>query len=224
MMQLGPRPCHNQGVLHPLAHSASHFLTESSEVNQAWLALGKSMPAAPNHLLCVLRKSFHEDLLHNLHRDCSYADWPVVTWILLLTLLEDVCDVRLFPVTGNLPQLPWPFEDDREQLCNDIAQPLQHPWMHSTWCMFNWPQWFLTPSFTVGTTSHPQTLLAGSGTWEPQRQTLLVEKGGQKKALSISAFSTSLVTRSLATPSSRPTLLLPVVLTETSHVVLHLSR
>lgn len=36
------------------------------------------MLVAPNHVLvlCVLRKDFQKDLLHNLPRDWGYAEWP----------------------------------------------------------------------------------------------------------------------------------------------------
>lgn len=42
-------------------------------------------------------------MLHSLPRDWGKADQPVVTWILLLALLEDVCVLCIFPVNKNLP-------------------------------------------------------------------------------------------------------------------------
>lgn len=191
MMQLGPRPCHNKGILHPFVCSASHL---TKEVDQAWLAPGKSTLATPKHLLilCVLRKAFQEELIHSLHA-WGYADWPVGNCILLLALLEDVCDICLLPVTGNLPQLPQPFEDDASYLVARTCVCLIGSG-HSLLCL---PlPWVLLHAHRFCWQAQGLGNAKGKPYWF---------KREAKISSRISAFSLSLVSRSPATPSSRPT-------------------
>lgn len=63
----------------------------------------KSTLTVPNHvhLLHVLEDDFREDLLHNFPGSWCKAEWPVVPTIFFLSLLEDNCDICIFPVIRN---------------------------------------------------------------------------------------------------------------------------
>lgn len=56
-------------------------------------------------------------------------DWPVVTSIFLLALVEDRNGVCFLPALRSLPESPWPFKDSWGW-SHDSGQLLQNSWVH----------------------------------------------------------------------------------------------
>jgi len=65
-----------------------------------------------------------------LAKDKGGADWPVVSWLLLLVLFEDWDDIGYTPVLKHRSHFLEPFKDDREQLGNCFCQLSQYSWVH----------------------------------------------------------------------------------------------
>ena len=120
---------HGSSLIYP----ASHVIVESYQIGQAWFPLGESVLATPDKLLFLhlLVDDLQDNLLHQLSRDGGEAEWPVVSWVLLLALFEDWSDTGLSPVLGHLSCPAGPLKDDGEWLSNDIRQLPQHSWVHS---------------------------------------------------------------------------------------------
>ncbi|XP_035424748.2 tubulin polymerization-promoting protein isoform X5 [Cygnus atratus] len=57
---------------------------------------------------------------HKVKRDRGETEWPVVSRILLLALLEDWSDIGYPRAFKNLSCSPRPFKDDREQFGNHL--------------------------------------------------------------------------------------------------------
>lgn len=72
-------------------------------------------------------------------------------WFLLPNLSEDGCSIIcLSPGTRNLPQSPWAFKDETQQLLGDMSQiPQQLPVR---------PVWSHGPSYSTGHWLHPPLL------------------------------------------------------------------
>lgn len=58
---------------------------------------------------------------HYLHRHQGEADKLIVSWALLLVLLEDRGDICFPPVLRHLSQSPLSFKDNRQWSLNDIS-------------------------------------------------------------------------------------------------------
>lgn len=107
-----------------------------------------------------------------------------------LSLLEDNCDICIFPVISNFPWSTWHFKDGVKELCNDVGQLPQQYWMHVYIQLLK--LWADPSSSTMGSTWIP----LGPGSWEGPgtgSRPLLV-KTEAKKAPSTLVFSISFVT------------------------------
>ena len=60
--------------------------------------------------LLLLRDDIQSELFHHLSRDGGEADWPVVSWVLLLAIFEDWSDTGFSPVLGHFCCSPRPFK------------------------------------------------------------------------------------------------------------------
>ena len=85
----------------------------------------------PDNLLFLhlLRDDIQKELFLHLSREGGEAKQPVVSWVLLLALLEDWSDIGFAPVLRHFSCSLGPFKDDGEWL-KDICQLPQHSWVH----------------------------------------------------------------------------------------------
>ena len=88
----------------PLIYPAGHTIVESYQIGQAWFSLSESTLTTPDNLLFLhlLDDDLQDKLLHHLSQDGGEADRPLVPWVLLLDLFEDLSDNGFPPVLGHL--------------------------------------------------------------------------------------------------------------------------
>lgn len=125
--------------------------------------LGKSMSAAPSHLLVLhlLGNSFHEDIPHNCNRNWGEADPPIVTWILLLVLFLKEDSLQKVPLTAK------PFEKILQMgLTVILTTPESHPVQFH--CLVYFQFALAHSSFAPGSTSLYLTVLLGMEIWDWQ--------------------------------------------------------
>lgn len=167
---------------------ASHVITESNHVGQAWFAFVNPYWLFPMTFLSFRCLKMAFSLHQKPSSTWSYTDWPTIPWILLLILLEDGWDVCQ----------PWGTLPDSHKLLKMIESSL--------WCQLapsatlyvsiwfdsinlhisNLFKWSVTSSSTsVGNASLPQTLPLRSGIWKES----LSVKEEEKKLLNSPSFS-----------------------------------
>lgn len=62
--------------------------------------------------ICVDRNGSQNEAFHHISRNQGSNDEPVVPWVLLLALVEDLGDFCFLPVLRHLSWSPQPFKDD----------------------------------------------------------------------------------------------------------------
>ena len=112
---------HVEVKVHNIHCSASHGNLKGYQIGQAGFLLDESTLTTPDNLLF-----FHflgDDIQNKLFRHFSRdGDWPVVSQILLLALLEDWSDTGYPAASRHLSHSPRPFKDDREWFSSHFCQ------------------------------------------------------------------------------------------------------
>lgn len=143
-------------------------------MSEECFALDRFMLAVRCHffILCVLGQGFTEDLLYDLPRDSSGADWPVVSWTFFHFLKMDVT----FPIFQSLG-----ISSD----CHDLSKMSEaSQWQETAFflldapCLIPFPQ--MLPDINYFYNGYCFTLTDSAhrlqpGTWEAFRQALAVK-------------------------------------------------
>ena len=173
----------NTAIIHLLS------LLSTCPWTQSWLMNCRRQLGWSDEICCLLRVTslFFMCLKMTWRRNCPITfpgawAWEACVFLDSPPLLEDKCNIFLFPVIRKLPWSPWPFRDDRVGPHSGISQLRQHPQCilsgpthlyMSEWCKHS----LTVSSCCLGTASLLQTQLVGLANWDARGQVFPVKTG-----------------------------------------------